>query len=422
MYNLSALRQSFYQNLINLSTSEGINASGKEDIFDCVFGRDTAITVLKILRVHESKPAISLFEISKKALLTLVNLQGREINKESGEEPGKFIHEFRKEKLERFKEMNPPWYIYPDGYLRNYDSIDSTPLTLIALYKYWQIIGDKKFLITVLPAVEAGLNWIITFGDLDKDTLLEYEFNPKRKHGGLRIQSWTDSNESLEDINGKMPKYPIAPVEVQAFTWLALKLWSDFYVTQNPNFGRKLLSQAKELKKEFNKKFIFKDKGLFFAAQALDGDKKQIKTITANSLLCLWAAYKTNKKVESILYDELIDQFVKRGFMPDLFVADAGIRTMSSQSKTFNPGQDSYHNGSFWPMLNGLIIEGLLNFGYKKEAEELRKAATLPLIHFKTPIELYVKKGKQFLEYRNASGQTSCKVQAWSAAAALDYL
>jgi glycogen debranching enzyme len=424
--NLSNLRQNFYNNLLDLSTDEGINASGKEDIFGCTFGRDSAITALKILAVHEDNPSLELLQISRKALLTLVRLQGKEKNIESGEEPGKFIHEFRKEKFEHLLTLEKPWYVYPDGFLRNYDSIDSTPLTLIAIYKYWQITGDSQFLISVLPAVEAGLNWIITFGDLDKDLFLEYTLDPERIHGGLSVQSWTDSKESLEDINGNLPKYPIAPVEAQAFAWTALRLWADYYLSSTSSadkqFGKKLLSQAKKLKKEFNDKFIMEDRGLCFAAQALDGNKNQIKTITANPLLCLWAVYKTGDKVESILDSKYIKNFVKRGFMDDLFVPDAGIRTMSSSSKTFNPNQDSYHNGSFWPMLNGLIIEGLENFGFRKEARELRQAAILPLLHFQTPIELYVKNGNQFLEYKNLSGQTSCKVQAWSAAAALDYL
>ena len=422
MSNLSAPRQSFHKSLLELSTKEGISASGKDDIFGCIFGRDSAITVLKILKAHEHHPSLDLLEVSQRTLLTLVQLQGKEINKESGEEPGKFIHEYRKEKLERFAQMNPPWYIYPDNTIKNYDSIDSTPLALIALHKYWQITGDSQFLITVLPAVEAGLNWIITFGDLDKDVLLEYKLDPKRKHGGLSVQSWTDSNEALEDEKGKMPKYPIAPVETQAFAWLALRLWGDYYLNQSPTFAKKLISQAKKLKREFNDKFIIQDSGLYYGVQALDDVKKPIKTITANPLLCLWAAIKIGKRVESILDAELVDQFVKRGFGSDLFVPDAGIRTMSSTSKTFNPNEDSYHNGSFWPMLNGLIIEGLENFGYLKEANKLKKAFIKPLVHFGTPIELYVKKDDKFLEYKNGEGQTSCKIQAWSAAAALDYL
>ena len=280
MSNLSAIRQSFYKSLLNLSTPEGINASGKDDTFGCIFGRDSAITVLKILRAHEHHPSLDLLKVSERTLLTLIRLQGKETNRESGEEPGKFIHEFRntKEKMERLLFMEKPWYVYPDNTIKNYDSIDSTPLTLIALYKYWQITEDSKFLATILPAVEAGLNWIITFGDLDRDVLLEYQLDPERRHGGLSVQSWTDSNEALENENGQMPKYPITPVETQAFAWLALRLWGDYYLTQKPIFGKKLLSQAKNLKKEFNQRFIIKDSGLYYGVQALDGYKKPIKT------------------------------------------------------------------------------------------------------------------------------------------------
>lgn len=419
--DLDNLRQSFYQCLLNLSTEEGITASGRNEAFGCIFGRDSAITILKILRVHTQTPHLELLEIARRALLTLTTLQGKDFNIESGEQPGKFIHEFRKNQYEHLLQSPPPWYVYPDGILRNYDSIDSTPLTLIALYKYYQITQDQEFLISVLPAVEAGLNWIFTFGDIDKDTFLEYDFPLHRRFGGLHVQSWTDSKESLLDKEGRMPKYPIAPVEAQAFAWLALKLWGNFYLYDHPFFANKLLSQADKLKKAFNEKFIIKNKGYFFASQALDGDKNQIKTITANPLLALWASY-TQGPVESIVEEDLVEDFVKRAFLEDLFVSNAGIRTMSSDSPTFNPNQDSYHNGSFWPMLNGLIIEGLQNFGYLDEAEKLTQASLVPLSHFGTPIELYVLSGDSFLEYKSERGQVSCRMQAWTAAAALDYL
>ncbi|MBI2599337.1 hypothetical protein HYW43_00250 [Candidatus Daviesbacteria bacterium] len=421
-FAIDNLRESFHQSLLALATEDGIYASAKSEAFGCIFGRDSAITILKLLRVHSLKPSLGLLEITKRALLKLVTLQGTEFNIESGEQPGKFIHEFRREKYEHLVRLDPPWFVYPDGLLKNYDSIDSTPLTLIALYNYWQITQDREFLITILPAVEAGLNWILTFGDIDKDTFIEYDFPKTRRFGGLAVQSWTDSKESLLDRSGRMPKYPIAPVEAQAFAWLALRLWSEFYLTNHPEFGRRLSAQANKLKREFNDKFLMEDKGLFFAAQALDGDKKQIKTITSNPLIVLWAAYRHKNKSEVILEDDMIEDFVERGFMDDLFVEDAGIRTMSSSSPTFNPNQDSYHNGSFWPMLNGLIIEGLENFQFIGQANKLKRASLIPLKHFGTPIELYIKKDGTFLEFCSKSGQVSCKNQAWSAAAALDFL
>jgi len=72
--------------LLSLATEDGINASGKDEIYGCIFGRDSAKTILKILRVYSKSPQEELLKVSKRALLTLCSLQGKEINIESGEE------------------------------------------------------------------------------------------------------------------------------------------------------------------------------------------------------------------------------------------------------------------------------------------------------------------------------------------------
>ncbi len=413
-----------YQCLMDLATEEGINASGKDEVFGCIFGRDSALTILKILRVYEKYPQPELLAICKTTLLTLIALQGTTVNIESGEEPGKFIHEFRKDKYNHLVIRENPWFLYPDKMLRNYDSIDSTPLILIAIYKYWQLTQDHKFLITALSSVEAGLNWLITYGDMDKDSLIEYHFHPARKYGGLKVQSWTDSVESLLQSDGNFPKYPLAPIEVQGYAWLAFRLWADYYAEGHPTFSRKLSNQSELMKKQFNQKFIFKDsENRYFGVQALDGDKQQIKTITGNPLLLLWSSYKTPSGIESIVGEEYIIDFANRAFEDDMFDEYAGIRTMSTKSATFNPNQDSYHNGSFWPILNGLIYEGLINWNFIDLAQRLKSASLLPIKYFQTPIELYSKGSDgKYYEYVSSSGQVSCKFQAWSAASTLDLL
>jgi glycogen debranching enzyme len=106
-----------------------------------------------------------------------------------------------------------------------------------------------------------------------------------------------------------------------------------------------------------------------------------------------------------------------------MFDQDAGVRTMSMFSKTFNSTQNSYHNGSFWPKLNGMSHEGVAAWGFRKEADMLKQATLKPLLYFGSPIELYVKaQDGTLLEYRNDFGQVSCRKQAWSAAATLDLL
>jgi len=428
--DFSHLRNTIYNVLLSLITEDGINASGRNEIYGCIFGRDSAITILKILKVlsyEKIDPAIDtvyLTEVCKRSLLTLCALQGKKHNVESGEQPGKFIHEYRTEKYDHLLSLEKPWFVYPDKKLRNFDSLDATPLALIALYRYYELTKDSEFLLRVMPSVEKGLKWILKYADLDGDSLVEYELSA----GGLVVQSWTDSHESLRQIDGRFPNYPIAPVEVQGYVWLALTLWSRFYDSSSiegvsETFSKRLSKRARRMKKVFNKKFLLIDSGYVFPAQALDGDKNQITTMTGNPLLLLWASDIHDGKWESILDDQYIDDLVSRSFLPDLFVSDAGIRTMSTLSLTYNPREDSYHNGSFWPKLNGMAHEGLAKWGFENEAYLLKLATLTPIAYFNSPIELYGKDADgAFIEFRNPTGQVGCREQAWSAAAALDLL
>lgn len=413
--------------LLELGSGNIIYASGRDEVYGCPFGRDAATTVMFILDSFFSHQDLELLAIAKKSLLTLAQLQGREFNLESGEQPGKIIHECRWEnhshltsKKSFYKgNWDKPWYIYPDGIMRNYDSIDSTPLFLIAAYKYWQITQDGEFVVSVLNNIEAGLNWIITYGDSDKDSLLEYDFPDERKYGGLLVQSWTDSHESLRQANGQMPLYPIAPVEVQSYAWLALKVWSDYYRqdSNKTDFARKLSLQADLIKQRFNELFLIKDSGLTFAAQALDGNKNQIKTITSNPLIALWSAYEITEagqyKIETIFNSQYLPEVIERGLQDDLFERRLGIRTMSTKSPTFNPGKDSYHNGSVWPFQNGMIYRGLVRLGYFDQARQIRESIYTAIEHFGTPMELInIDENGNYVNYLSPSGQEGCRNQA----------
>ena len=250
--DFSQLRNVSYQCLLDLTTDEGINASSLTEAYGCIFGRDSALTILKLLNVYRRTKDRRLIDICRKTLLTLMDLQGTSVNVESGEEPGKIIHEFRKEKYDRLTKRARPWYVYADMTIKNYDSIDATPLTLIAFYRFWQVTRDEEFLLRVLPHIEAGLKWLVMYTDKDGDRLVEYELLEFREHGGLPVQSWTDSFESLVDMEGKFPVYPIAAVEVQGYAWLAFKLWSAFYRSHSPRLSLSLKLHAKKLKKQFN--------------------------------------------------------------------------------------------------------------------------------------------------------------------------
>src|SRR4051812_47702521 len=112
-----------FETIKELEIEQGILASGKEEIFGCIFGRDSLITSLKLLRVYEKTKDPYFLTLVRKVLQNLAALQGTQINIESGEEPGKCIHEYRPSNHEHLtKDLETPWYLYPDNIMRNYDS------------------------------------------------------------------------------------------------------------------------------------------------------------------------------------------------------------------------------------------------------------------------------------------------------------
>ncbi len=406
----------------DLESDQGILASGREELYGCIFGRDSLITSLKLLRVYKKSKAGELLELVRKVLLNLVLLQGKQTNIESGEQPGKCIHEFRPTRHEHLtKREHKPWYVYEDQVMRNYDSIDATPLLLIAIYRYWQVTQDGMFLNQVMPGVEAALEWIEKYGDSNGDGFVDYELSTARTSGGLATQNWMDSEESVFHETGEKPVYPLAPVEVQAYVYLAYRLWAKYFIMTNPFRAARLVERANELKKRFNRVYPTQDPDWNkFLAFKLDGDGRILNSVRSNMGHVLWASTtkEDDGQVDCILEKDLVASVVKRLLMPDMFDPSAGIRTLSAYSKRFD--FNSYHNGSIWPHDNAMIAEGFQIHGFTKEAEMVYQAMLRAIGHFETPIELFVYEKGKYSDFLSDTGQRSCKVQAWSAAAILD--
>lgn len=409
------------QTVRELETEQGILASAQSELYGCIFGRDSLITSLKLLQVYKKTKNEDCLRIVKKSLKTLSELQGKEVNIESGEEPGKVIHEYRPTDYEHLTKGLPnPWYVYPDKIMRNFDTVDATPLFLIAAYRYFQVSQDSDFLAQILPNVDMALHWILNYGDGNGDGFIDYTVNPQRKSGGLINQSWMDSDVSAFHEDGAVVKYPLAPVEAQAYVYYALRLWATYYKGKNDEKAQELNEKAQALKKNFNESYlIFNDKRNVYLASAIDGNGKPLTSVRSSMGHALWASLSTldDEQLDGIIEAKYVDKIVKRLLARDMFEPKAGIRTLSVLSRNFQP--NSYHNGSIWPHDNSMIAEGLEHYGFKKEADQARKAYLKAIAHFNTPIELYVYWGGKYSEYTELSGRTGSKQQAWSAASVL---
>ncbi|MDP2647926.1 MAG: amylo-alpha-1,6-glucosidase [Candidatus Yanofskybacteria bacterium] len=400
-----------------LETDNGILASSRQEIFGCIFGRDSLITSLHLLQAYRKTKNEYLIGVVKKIILNLAELQGQEENIESGEEPGKCIHEFRPDNHAHLTSRSEkPWYLYPDKIMRNYDSVDSTPLFLIALYRYYQISGDTETIQRLVPNARDAVTWLFKYGDSNLDGLIDYQFRPERTYGGLITQNWMDSGEALFHEDGSEVRYPVAPVEVQAYAYLALRLWAPYLEGIDPEQSYYMKQRAQQLWVLFNDKFKMPDGGL---ASGIDGDDRQLTAVRSSIGHTLWAALdpELDGSLDCIVEESFIPKIVDRLMKEDLFEPHAGIRTLSAGSAKFNPR--SYHNGSIWPHDNAMIARGLENYGYTREAELIRLSMRWAIAQFKTPLELFVYSNGSYEEYRSATGQGPCPKQAWTAAALL---
>lgn len=299
------------------------------------FGRDSIITSLQTLMVNT--------KIAQGTLKTLARFQGKEVNEDREEEPGKIMHEIRFGELAHLNLIPHTPY---------YGTIDSTPLFLILAVEYFHWTGDLISIRKILPNLFAALEWIDKYGDIDQDGYVEYD--PKNTKWAIN-QGWKDSTDSSVHQDGSLAVPPIALVEVQGYVYQAKKGMAEiFFYLGEKDKAKKLEKDARELKDRFNRDFWMEDRKYF--AFGLDYQKKQIASITSNPGHCLYSEIVSQDKSEAVVKKLLSDEMFN-GW---------GIRTMGENEVGYNP--TSYHNGSVWPHDNSIIIKGLTRYNYHREA------------------------------------------------------
>jgi glycogen debranching enzyme len=356
-----------------------------------LFGRDSLIASWQLL---ESKP-----EIARKTLETLVSYQGKKINYKTGEEPGKIIHEYYP------KETPNDWWKKYKAHIKwlkrgepVYFSVDSTPLFLILLKKYFDFKKDKVFLKKIWPNAKSAINWMINFGGLDSGFLKHEKRSPDE---GLMSQSWKDGWAGPMD---KMAS-PISVVEVQGYAYLALLSGVELAkIMKEPFLEKNLIQMAKKLKKSFNDRFWISSEKFF--ALAIDGKNQPRNIITSNPGQLLFTGICDSEKTKAI---------VSRIFKKDLWTA-FGIRTHSTGEPDFDPF--SHQRGTIWPHDNWIIAQGLKEVGFKKEYKAVKKAIIKAHDEMGILPEFYsVFNNKIILEL----AKKPCYPQAWASAALVDF-
>ncbi len=326
----------------DLSEGETLPAAGLP-WFMALFGRDSLITSFQALPY--------LPRLAATTLRVLAARQAEERDDFHEQEPGKILHELRFGELtERGERPHSPYF----------GTADATPLFLILLDEYHRWSGDEELVRTLETNARAALAWIEDSGDADGDGYVEYAC--RNRTTGLANQCWKDSWDAIQFADGTLSRGPIATCEIQGYVYdaqrraarLAREVWGDNELAQ------RLERQAADLRERFRRDFWMPERGCH--ALALDGEKRQVDSLTSNIGHLLWSGLLDESEAAATA-ERLLDEQLYSGW---------GVRTLGTREAGYNPL--GYHTGTVWPHENSLIVAGLVRYGHLEAASTIASA------------------------------------------------
>ncbi len=320
--------------------------------FMALFGRDSLIASFQALPYVPGLAATT--------LRVLAARQARERDDFHEQEPGKILHELRLGELTASGERPHSPY---------YGTADATPLFLVLLDEYHRWTGDDALVRELEPNARAALAWIEDSGDADGDGYVEYACrNPA---SGLVNQCWKDSWDAIQFADGTLAHGPIATCEIQGYVYdaqrraarLARAVWGDAPLAE------RLELRAAALRERFRRDFWMPARGCH--ALALDGEKRQVDSLSSNIGHLLWSGLLDEQEAAATAALLLDDQQLWSGW---------GVRTLGARERGYHPL--GYHTGTVWPHENALIAAGLARYGHHEAAATVASAILRAAPHF----------------------------------------
>lgn len=250
-------------------------------------------------------------------------------------------------------------------------STTSAPFFSWINLEIYEVSGDKLFL---KEAYESGVkytNWLLKNRDLDNDGT--FEWGP---YGIIEnVRDWYNavfqvSSERYLDIDKEDISDELECLDLSAMIVKEMRSLSSMAgylgLKRDAKSWNKKASAISDL---INERMWDNETGFYYSIDKSDHSFKfmtrDLRRPEIIGFLPLWANIASEERAEIIIKNYLLN--------PDKFWRKYGIPTLSADDEWFSPDVDycCKWNGPVWLLWNYMVYDGLLNYGYKKEADEL---------------------------------------------------
>src|SRR5260370_5807385 len=193
--------------------------------------------------------------------------------------------------------------------------------------------GDRALVDRIWTRLLAGTDWIERRLDGSTTGFRDYA---RGEQSGLVNQAWKDSRDWMFHADGRLPRGPLAVVEVQGYAYAALEAMSELAATRGDQArSDRWMQRSQRLRAAIEERFWVPQMNYY--AIALDGDGEPCKVYGSNAGHLLFCGVPSEERAAAVAPQLLSSRF-SSGW---------GIRTLAEGEPRYNPM--SYHNGSIWP-------------------------------------------------------------------------